>query len=248
MGKRILVQRMGRGSPTFISPSWKRVGPVKYIPIDERQLTGAIKGKVVDLVHDPGRGAPVAVIRLEDGREMLMVAPEGMYIGQEIDIGAKAPPNVGNVLPLFAIPEGTMVCNVEKRPGDGGKFARASGTYAVVLAHNREKNKTVIQLPSGKTLEVDSRARATIGIVAGGGRVEKPFLKAGKVYHLSKVKAWKWPRVRGVAMGAYAHPHGTGRRKRPGGSTSVPRTAPPGAKVGLIAPRRTGRKRGVTKQ
>ncbi len=235
---------MGRGSPTFISPSWRRIGPVRYIPLDEKQLSGVIRGVVRSLEHDPGRGAPVAVVELEDGREMLMVATEGMYVGQTIEIGAKARVNVGNVLPLFAIPEGTMVANVEKRPGDGGKFARAAGTYAVVLAHNRETNRTIIQLPSGRTIEVPSNARATIGIVAGGGITEKPLLKAGKAYHKYKAKATKWPKVRGKAMSPYAHPHG-GRGKKLG-PTSVPRNAPPGAKVGHIAPRRTGRKRGTT--
>ena len=238
MGKRILAQRRGRGSPTFICPSWKREGPVKYLPLDDIQMNGVIRGIVKELMHVPGLTAPVAKVVLEDGRTMLMYAVEGMYVGQIIEIGAQAKVAPGNILPLSKIPEGTMVCNVEKRPGDGGKFARAGGTYAVVLAH--KDGKTVLQLPSGKTIEVDSRARATVGIVAGGGRIEKPFVKAGKKYHLSKVKAWKYPTVRGKAMGAYAHPHGGGHH--PTGSTPVPRTAPPGQKVGFIAPRCTGRR------
>ena len=240
MGKRILVQRRGHAGPTFICPSWKREGPVKYIPIDDIQMRSVIKGVVKELMHVPGLTAPVAKIVFEDGREMLMYAVEGMYVGQVIEMGAEAKISPGNILPLHKIPEGTMVCNVEKRPGDGGKFARAGGTYAVVLSHKVGENKTILQLPSGKIIEVDSRARATIGIIAGGGRIEKPFVKAGKKYHLSKVKAWKYPTVRGKAMSPYAHPHGGGHH--PTGSTPVPKTAPPGQKVGHIAPRCTGRR------
>lgn len=241
MGKRLLVQRRGRGGSVFRHPGWKKVGRVAYRPFRMEEVYGRVlRGKVLELLHDPGRGCPVARVKFEDGVEMLMVAAEGMAVGQAIYYGADAPVSVGNILPLGKVPEGTMVCNVEIRPGDGGKIARASGTYAIVLAHRGEK--TLLQLPSKKVKEVSSHARATIGIVAGGGRIEKPFLKAGKVYHLSKAKSFKYPKVRGKAMGAYAHPAGGGHH--PKGLTPVPRTAPPGQKVGHIAARRTGRRKG----
>ncbi|MEM1566974.1 MAG: 50S ribosomal protein L2 [Thermofilaceae archaeon] len=243
MGKRLLVQRRGRGSSVFRNPGWKHEGPAEYRVYDPESISNTvITGVVTELLHDPGRGCPLARVKFEDGVEMLMVAPEGLSVGQKIYYGAKAPISLGNILPLASIPEGTLVCNVEIRPGDGGKLARSSGTYAVVLAHR--DGKTLLQLPSGKVKEVSSQCRATIGIVAGGGRVEKPMLKAGKTYHLSKAKSFKYPRVRGKAMGAYAHPAGGGHH--PKGLTPVPRTAPPGQKVGHIAPRRTGRKRGGT--
>lgn len=241
MGKRLLVQRRGRGGSVFRSPSWKREGAAEYRPFKlEEVYTKTIAGTVVELLHDPGRGCPLARVKFEDGVEMLMIAPEGLAVGQRVYYGANAPVAVGNILPIGKVPEGTMVCNIEIRPGDGGKLARSSGTYATVLAHRGDK--TLVQLPSKKVKEVSSHARATIGIVAGGGRVEKPMLKAGKAYHLSKVKSFKYPTVRGKAMGAYAHPAGGGHH--PKGLTPVPRTAPPGQKVGHIAPRRTGRKRG----
>lgn len=194
----------------------------------------------MEILHDPGRGAPVARVVMEGGECFLMVAPEGLEVGQTIEVGGQASPRVGNVLPLKCIPEGTQVCNVEIRPGDGGKLARSSGTYVTVVSH--APDKTIIQLPSGELKQVDPLCRATIGIVAGGGRIEKPLLKAGKKYHLSRVKAWKYPTVRGKAMGAYAHPHGGG--SHPTGSTPAARRAPPGAKVGHIAARRTGRRKG----
>ncbi len=181
----------------------------------------------------------MARVALEDGREFLNYAAEGMYVGQVIEIGAMAKPMPGNILPLGKIPEGSMIYNIEKRINDGGKFVRSGGTYAVVLIH--KDSTTVVQLPSGKVMEIDSRARATVGIVAGGGRIEKPMVKAGAKYYRSLAKSWKYPTVRGgKAMNAYAHPHGGGSHQK--GETPVPRTAPPGQKVGIIAPRCTGRR------
>lgn len=239
MGKRLLVQRRGRGGSVFRAPSWKRIGAVKYPPLSSVERDGFIDGEIIDLVHDPGRSAPVAVVKLTNGSKQLMVAVEGMYVGQRLKFGAKAPPSVGNVLPLRSIPDGSFICNIEASPGDGGKFVRCSGLYATVLSHAGEK--VMVQLPSGQIKQFLADCRATLGIVAGGGRVEKPFLKAGKKYHLSRVKSWKYPTVRGKAMGAYAHPHGGG--SHPKGEPPVSKTAPPGQKVGHIAAKRTGRKK-----
>ena len=241
MGKRLLVQRRGRGGSVFRHPGWKKVGRVAYRPYDPETFEKkVIVGKVVELMHDPGRGVPVAKVVFEDGAEMLMPAPEGLAVGQKVYYGAKAPIRLGSIVAVGSVPEGQLVCNVEIRPGDGGKLARASGTYATVLSHMG--NKTLIQLPSRKVKVIDGRARVTIGIIAGGGRIEKPFLKAGRVYHLSRSKSFKYPTVRGKAMSPYAHPAGGGHH--PKGLTPAPRTAPPGQKVGHIAPRRTGRRKG----
>ena len=98
------------------------------------------------------------------------------------------------------MPEGTIICNVEEKTGDGGAMARASGNYATVISHNLDSKKTRIKLPSGIKRVVPSANRALVGIVAGGGRIEKPMLKAGRAYHKYKVKRNCWPRVRGVAM------------------------------------------------
>ncbi len=239
MGKRILVQRRGKGSPTFRAPTHRRIGEVKYRPV-----TGDVvfRGRIIELLHDPGRGTPVAKVKFEDGLEQLMLPAEGLAIGQEVEIGPNASLRIGNVLPLGRIPEGTPIFNIEGLPGDGGKFVRASGTYATILSHALDK--TLVLLPSKKVREFNPNCRATIGIVAGGGRIEKPFVKAGKKYYLARAKGWKWPRVRGVAMNPVSHPHGGGSHQHPGGPTTVSRNAPPGAKVGLIAARSTGRKKG----
>jgi len=242
MGKRILTQRAGRGSPTFRSPSHIHIAPAKYPPPTNKTLSGV----VLELVHDPGRWVPLAHIRLENGVEYYIPAAEGMYVGQEVYVGPEAPISIGNTLPLGNIPEGTKVYNIELNPGDGGKLSRQAGSYALILG--RSGNYTLVQLPSGKVKPIISTARATIGIPAGAGRIEKPLLKAGASYHKWKVKARKWPRVRGVAMNAVSHPHGGGSHQSVSRPSTVSRTTPPGKKVGHIAARRTGRRKGSSVQ
>lgn len=243
MGKRILVQRMGRGTPTFRSPRHLKVAPVRYPPIP---VTHHVKGVVVDILHEPGRGAPIALIRLEDGHEFYNVAVEGLRVGQTVEVGEGAAPLPGNVLPLKSIPEGTKVCNVELRPGDGGKLVRVGGSYAILSG--KTSTHAILVLPSGKRKSVLLECRATVGVVAGGGRLEKPLLKAGAAYHKWKVRARKWPRVRGVAMNAVDHPHGGGSHQSESRPTTVSRNAPPGRKVGHISARRTGRKKGASER
>jgi large subunit ribosomal protein L2 len=237
MGKRIIVQRRGRGSPTWRTPDHLHIAPARYPPLDPDKT---YKGLVRDLIHDPGRWVPLAEIELETGEVFYILAVEGMYIGQIIEIGPQARVSNGHILPVGLIPEGTQVANVEKVPGDGGRYARSSGTYAVVLGRSGDKVK--ILLPSGKVVEVSVIARATIGVIAGGGRLEKPLLKAGAAYWKWSAKSHWWPRVRGVAMNPVSHPHGGGRHV--GRPTTVSRNAPPGRKVGHVAARRTGRRRG----
>jgi large subunit ribosomal protein L2 len=242
MGKRIRVQRRGRGAPTFRASTHKRVAPAQYPLTIKPQdyYETAIKGVVEELVHDPGRGAPLVLIRFENGEECYTVVPEGVYEGQLIYMGGNAPPEVGNILPLGKIPEGTMVCNIELTPGDGGKIAKSSGTYGVVVAHTAQG--TMIKLPSGNTRYISDYCLATIGVVAGAGRTEKPFLRAGAKFHLMRAKGHKYPRTRGRAMVAAVHPYGSSKRSARK-VTTTSHGAPPGQKVGLIAARGTGRRK-----
>ncbi len=208
--------------------------------MSKEELKGVTQGQIVEILHDPGRGSPLASIRLETNETYHTVVPEGVYEGQPTQIGGKASVEIGNVLPVGNIPEGTMVCNIELSPGDGGKLARSSGAYATVTAHTADR--TILKLPSGKTQHVSNLCRATVGVVSGAGRVEKTFLKAGAKFHLMKAKGRVYPRTRGIAMVAAAHPYGSSKR---GGRkvTTVSRQAPPGKKVGLIAARSAGHKR-----
>ncbi|GBC70142.1 50S ribosomal protein L2 [archaeon HR01] len=238
MGKRIRVQRIGRGSPRFRASLARRF----EIGYPSQLITaGALRSGIVeDLLHDPGRGAPVAVVRA-DGVEFSIPAVEGMYVGQRLEFGPEATPTPGNILPLARLTEGAQVSTVERMPGDGGKLVRASGGYAIVVAQLGEK--TILKLPSKKDVELPSKSLAVVGTVAGGGRPEKPFLKAGAKHYLMRARHRYWPKSRGVAMAVAYHPFGGGSHKRIGRPETVARTAPPGRKVGLIAARRTGRKK-----
>ncbi|MDG5775732.1 50S ribosomal protein L2 [Haloarculaceae archaeon H-GB2-1] len=236
MGRRIQGQRRGRGTSTFRAPSHRYKADLSHRTVEEGDL---VSGTVVDIEHDPARSAPVAAVEFEDGDQRLVLAPEGVGVGDQMQVGVSAEIKPGNTLPLAEIPEGVPVCNVEASAGDGGKFARASGVNAQLLTHDR--NVAVVKLPSGEIKRLDPQCRATIGVVAGGGRTEKPMVKAGNKYHKMKARGTKWPNVRGVAMNAVDHPFGGGGRQHPGRPKSVSRNAPPGRKVGDISSRRTGR-------
>ncbi|KAF7055479.1 hypothetical protein CFC21_063002 [Triticum aestivum] len=248
MGRVIRAQRKGAGS-VFKSHTHHRQGPARFRALDYGERNGYLKGVVTDIVHDPGRGAPLARLDFRDPvrykhRKELFVAAEGMYTGQSVYCGRRAVVAIGNVLPLASLPEGAVVCNVEQHVGDRGALARASGDYAIVISHNSENGTTRIKLPSGAKKVVQSGCRAMVGQVAGGGRTEKPLLKAGRAYHKFRVKRNSWPRVRGVAMNPVDHPHGGGNHQHIGHASTVRRDAPPGQKVGQVGARRTGRLRG----
>ncbi len=237
MGKRILQQRAGKGGQQFRNRKHLHVAPARYPPPEDKTY----KGVVIELLHDPGRWVPLAHVELENGVHYYIPAAEGMYVGQEVQIGPDATIAIGNTLPLSKIPEGTKVYNIELRPGDGGRLARQSGSYAIVVG--RSGKYTLIQLPSKKQKSVLSTSRATIGVPAAAGRTEKPILKAGLSYYKWRAKAHKWPKVRGVAMNAVSHKFGGGSHQSVSIPSTVARNAPPGRKVGHIAARRTGRRK-----
>ncbi len=234
MGKRILSRRRGAAPPRLTSPGHKHRGDIRY----PRELRAT--GKVTGLRHAPGRTAVVAEITFEDGSKMQQIAAEGLAVGQEIVFTDTTQIRPGNVTIVSKIPEGTPVFNLEARPNDGGKFCRSAGNAAEIVSHDAKR--TVVRLPSGKFRDFHPKCRATIGLAAGGGRGDKPFLKAGKKFHLMKTRAQRWPRVRGVAMNPVDHPHGGGAHNYTPGRTSVARGTPPGRKVGKIAPSRTGKR------
>lgn len=134
-----------------------------------------------EIIHDAGRGAPLAKVsfrhpyKYKDNTETF-IANEGMYSGQFIYAGKKATLTVGNVLPMGSVPEGTVMTNVEEKIGDRGSLGRTSGNYVTVIGHNPDEGKTRVKLPSGAKKVVKSSARGMIGIVAGGGRTDKPLL------------------------------------------------------------------------
>jgi large subunit ribosomal protein L2 len=242
MGKRIRVQRRGRGGHPWCASTHKRVAPAKYPPsiTPKESFETSLTGTVNAIVHDPGRGAPLAFVKFDNGITCYTVTPEGVSLGQQIQIGGKAPNEVGNIIPLAKVPEGTLVCNLELRPGDGGKLARSSGAYATVVSHTPQG--TMIKLPSGRTRYVNDYCKATIGVVSAGGRTDKPFLKAGEMFHWMKAKGHKYPRPSGRKMVAAVHPYGSSKRSSRK-CTTTSHGAPPGQKVGLFAARGPGQKK-----
>lgn len=236
MGHRISTQARGKGGPTYRAPSHQYKAALRHFG----SFTKTVRATVVDIEHDPARHTPIAVVKI-DGKKEYALITEGIGVGHELAWGPEAKIENGNTLPLSSIPTGMSVCNIEARPGDGGKFVRASGVQAVVIG--KSEGKVGVRMPSGKPKWFNQDCLATIGLVAGGGRPDKPILKAGKQYHKMKTSATRWPRVRGVAMNVIDHPFGGGGHQHPGKPKTVARGTSPGKKVGHVAARRTGYRR-----
>lgn len=246
MGRVIRAQRKGRQKGVYKAHKHHRVAPAAFRSLDYAERNGYIKGVVKEIIHDPGRGAPLAKVAFRDPYRYKVnteyfLAVEGMYSGQFVYCGSKASLTTGNILPVNKLPEGTTICNVEGNPGDRGKFARASGTNAIIIGHSDDLTKTRVRLPSGARKTVDGESRAMVGLIGSGGRSEKPILKAGVQFHKFKRQRKRWPQVRGVAMNPVEHPHGGGNQQHLGKPGTISRWAPPGQKTGLVAARRTGR-------
>ncbi len=221
MGKRLRAQRRGKGTPTYRVPSYKFRPDLRY----KNQA-----GKVVDIVNDKIRNAPLAQIRYEDNSIGYIVAPEGLRVGDRIE---------SIILPLAEINEGSQICSIETYPNSGPKLCRTSGSCSVLVS--KTKKECIIQLPSKKKKKLHPRCRAILGIPAGEGRKEKPIVKAGKKWIMMHARGKLYPRTSGVAMNALDHPFGASGSGK--ARSSISRHAPPGRKVGSISPRRTGKKK-----
>jgi len=232
MGKRLIVQRRGRGFGRYRSPRHLRFANARH-----PKSPGA-PGRIVELGHEPGRIAPLAKVAYGE-EEHWVLAHDGAKVGQEVSMGTRTAVVAGNTMPLGSMPEGTIVYNIEGQPGDGGKFVRTAGTAATVVSQG---TKTVVLLPSGKFKEFNRGCLATVGMVAGGGHKEKPFAKSGKKFHAYGAKSKAYFKVKGVAMNPVNHPHGGGSHPHVGTQSSVGRNTPPGRKVGRLAPKKRRRK------
>lgn len=240
MGKRIIAQRRGRGTSTYKSHSFKYKGEVNHRQYDNLEKKGKIVGKVVDLIHCPGHSAVLASIKYENGERCFIFANKGLFTNQVVESGMNALVLPGNTVPLKNVPLGTNVYNIEGNVGDGGKYVRVAGTSATVVA--KTKNTVLIRFPSKKQKSFNENCRATLGVIAGTGRKEKPFVKAGTKFKAMKVRGKLYPKTSGVAMNAVDHPFGCGRGRHIGKSKIPPRNAPPGRKVGSLRAKKTGKK------
>jgi len=231
MGKRIIVQARGHGSHTYRVRRKAFRYRVKYPKKLEKE------GKVIKLFNSPGHSAPLAKIKYNEGI-FYMPAFKGMVEGQKISFEKEI--KSGNILKLKDIPVKTQIYNIESKPGNGGVFIKSGGNSAII---NRIVGKDIfILMPSKKEKKFNENCRASIGVVAGSGRLEKPVVKAGKKYHIKKTKSKLWPRTSAVKMNVVDHPFGSGRAKNVK-SKVAKRNAPPGKKVGLLRPKRTGKRK-----
>ena len=239
MGKNLAQQARGKGGPSYTAPSFRYLGEAKL-------RHGAKSALVLDIVKDQGHLAPLLEVKYDDGVTGLLVAPEGVYVGQTLLIGDGAPVELGNSLMLKDIPEGSTIFNIEGQPGDGGKFCRTTGSFGKVVS--KSDNEVSIMLPSKKIKEFNLNCKATLGIVAGAGRKEKPFLKAGTMWHYRSARKKRYPHMSGSAQNAVDHPFGNKRTSRKSKARPAPKNAPPGRMVGYIRPRRTGQSKSRNKE
>ncbi|PKR76594.1 50S ribosomal protein L2 [Halalkalibacillus sediminis] len=185
----------------------------KYRVIDFKRDKDGIPGRVATIEYDPNRSANIALIKYVDGEKRYILAPKGLKVDQEIMSGEKADIKMGNSLELKNIPVGTIVHNIELKPGRGGQLVRSAGAQAQILG--REEKYTLVRLSSGETRMILSTCRATVGQV---GNLEHELVKVGKAGR----SRWKGirPTVRGSVMNPADHPHGGGEGRAPIGLPS----------------------------
>ena len=182
----------------------------KYRIIDFKRNKLNIPGVVASIEYDPNRTANIALINYIDGEKRYILAPKGLTVGARIEAGDNVDIVVGNSLPLMNIPVGTMIHNIELRPGKGGELARSAGTSAQILG--REDKYVMIRLSSGEQRKVLGTCKATIGEV---GNEDASLVKAGKAGR-NRLKGIR-PTVRGSVMNPNDHPHGGGEGRAPVG-------------------------------
>jgi len=192
----------------------------RYRVIDFKRNKDGVPATVKSIEYDPNRSARIALLYYADGEKRYILAPNGLQVGQTVVSGADAAPEVGNALPMQKIPLGTIIHNIELRPGQGAAMVRSAGTFAQLAS--REDKYAIIKLPSGEVRKVLSACKATIGSVGNSDHALEISGKAGRSRWLGRR-----PRVRGVAMNPVDHPMGGGEGRASGGH--------PRSRKGLLA-------------
>jgi large subunit ribosomal protein L2 len=182
----------------------------RYRVVDFKRDKDGVPATVKAIEYDPNRSARIALLYYADGEKRYIIAPNGLKVGQEVVSGAKAAPEIGNALYLADIPLGTVISNIEMRPGQGAVIARSAGSFAQLAA--RDGKYAIIKLPSSETRMILTTCKATIGAVSNSDNSQEISGKAGR-------KRWQGrrPRVRGVAMNPVDHPMGGGEGRASGG-------------------------------
>jgi large subunit ribosomal protein L2 len=182
----------------------------KYRFIDFKRSKDGIPATVKSIEYDPNRTSRIALLFYADGEKSYIVAPNGLQVGQTVMSGKDAAPEIGNTLPIQNIPVGTIIHNIELRPGQGAKLVRAAGGFAQLTS--REGTYAIIKMPSGETRKILSACKATIGSVGNSDHALEKSGKAGRTRWLGRR-----PRVRGVVMNPVDHPMGGGEGRASGG-------------------------------
>ena len=185
-----------------------------YRVIDFLRNKDNVKATVLTVEYDPNRSARISLVEYADGEKRYIIAPAGIKVGQVIESGHGVSPDLGNCLPLAEIPVGTLVHNIELRPGQGAAMARSAGTFAQLAA--REGNYAILRLPSGETRMVLTTCRAVVGTVSNADHNLESHGKAGRRRWLGRR-----PHNRGVVMNPVDHPHGGGEGRTSGGRHPV---------------------------
>ncbi|MEM3841403.1 MAG: hypothetical protein QXN59_01770 [Candidatus Micrarchaeaceae archaeon] len=235
MGKKLRQQRRGKGSNVYAKLPGTFDKDIRFTTDMSKKMVGEVTG----FVNSTGHTAPLMSLMYDDFSTGYLLAPEGINKGSHVHI-CDGKISLGSVIKLRDVPEGIPIYNVEARPGDGGKYVRAAGSSAYIAA--RMNGKVSVVMPSKQIKQLSEECRAQLGVVAGGGVLEQPLVKAGKNHYRMHAINRLWPKNRGVKMNPVDHPFG-GKQHHEGKSTMTPRNAPPGRKVGHIAARRAGRKK-----
>ena len=208
-----ITRKGGRNNQGFITARHRGGGARKlYRLIDFKRNKDTGPAEVLGIEYDPNRSCRIALVQYSDGEKRYILAPEGLTAGDTVESAAGGlDPDVGNCMPLSAIPTGTTVHNVEMRPGRGGQICRSAGCEAVLNAKD-ESGWAQLTLPSGEVRRVPAACRATIGAVGFSEHSAIKLGKAGRKRHMG----WR-PKVRGTAMNPVAHPMGGGEGRNAGG-------------------------------
>ncbi|MBQ1611703.1 MAG: 50S ribosomal protein L2 [Muribaculaceae bacterium] len=182
----------------------------KYRLIDFKRNKDGVPARVKSIEYDPNRSARIALLYYADGYKAYIIAPNGLEVGAIVESGENVAPELGNALPLSHIPVGTLIHNIELRPGQGAAMARSAGAFAQLTS--REGTYAIIKLPSGETRKVLAACKATIGVVGNSDHALEQSGKAGRMRWLGRR-----PHNRGVVMNPVDHPMGGGEGRQSGG-------------------------------
>ena len=208
VGKRVSGGRNNEGHRTmrYLGGGHKR----KLRLIDFKRNKDGVPATVKSIEYDPNRSARIALLYYVDGSTAYIIAPNGFEVGSTVVSGENAAPDLGNALPLSHIPVGTLIHNIELRPGQGAKIARSAGNFAQLTS--REGNYAIVKLPSGETRKILAACKATVGVVGNSDHALEQSGKAGRSRWLGRR-----PHNRGVVMNPVDHPMGGGEGRQSGG-------------------------------